>query len=423
VKNRLMPTAIVALVGAVVGSFIMMLYASTHFSNVAGPGNTPPAVSAAPLTSGGSDQDRIINAVKRTKPSVVAINVSVNGKQYIPVDPFLQQFFGQQGPYVAQPYRERGSGSGFVYDDKGDIVTNAHVARPPLPNAQVTDLTVVFPNNQRVKAHLVGANIGADIAVIRVDTKNLPPPLTLADSDKLQQGQWAIAIGEPYELQQSVTVGVVSAFDRSEPIQTETGQTITFKGLLQTSAPINPGNSGGPLIDINGNVIGINQSTLRGGAEGIGFAIPSNMVKRTVDQIIAHPGVQEPPAQAFLGVGLQQVTQGFRNQTGYRGQGGVAIVQVVSGSAADQAGINPGDVILKMNGKAYPDAQSMTNAISKMKPGDKVNLEIWSNGIKRNVQVTLGSRPSQTGMEQQGQPPDQQGQPPDQQGSPEDQNP
>lgn len=423
VKNRLMPTAIVALVGAVVGSFIMMLYASTHFSNVAGPGNTPPAVSAAPLTSGGSDQDRIINAVKRTKPSVVAINVSVNGKQYIPVDPFLQQFFGQQGPYVTQPYRERGSGSGFVYDDKGDIVTNAHVARPPLPNAQVTDLTVVFPNNQRVKARLIGANIGADIAVIRVDTKNLPPPLTLADSDKLQQGQWAIAIGEPYELQQSVTVGVVSAFDRSEPIQTETGQTMTFKGLLQTSAPINPGNSGGPLIDMNGDVIGINQSTLRGGAEGIGFAIPSNMVKRTVEQILAHPGVQEPPAQAFLGVALGPVTQGFRSQTGYHGQGGVGVGQVFSGSAADQAGINPGDVILKMNGKAYNDAPSLSAAISKMKPGDKVTFEIWSQGVKRDVQVTLGSRPSQSSYEQNGGPPDQQGVPPDQQGQPQDQNP
>jgi serine protease Do len=406
VNNRLMPTAIIALVGAVVGAFIMMLYASTHFSNVAGPGNTPPAVSAAPLYSGGSDQDRIVNAVKRTKPSVVSIDVSVNGKQYIPVDPFLQQFFGQAGPGVEQPYRERGSGSGFVYDDKGDIVTNAHVARPALPGAQSTDISVVFPNNQRAKAQLVGANVGADIAVIRVDTKNLPPPLPLADSDKLQQGQWAIAIGEPYELQQSVTVGVVSAFDRSEPIQTETGQTLTFKGLLQTSAPINPGNSGGPLIDMNGNVIGVNQSTLRGGAEGIGFAIPSNTVKRTVEQIIAHPGIQEPPAQAFLGVGLGPVNKGFRNQTGYRGQGGVGVDQVMSGSAADQAGVNPGDVILKMNGKAYNDAQSLSSAIAKMKPGERITLEVWSQGVKHDVQVTLGARPSAQSSFQQ-LPPDQ----------------
>ncbi|HEY9179130.1 MAG TPA: PDZ domain-containing protein, partial [Candidatus Baltobacteraceae bacterium] len=150
--------------------------------------------------------------------------------------------------------------------------------------------------------------------------------------------------------------------------------------------------------------------------EGIGFAIPSNTVKRTVDQIIAHPGIQEPPAQAFLGVGLAQITQGFRNQTGYRGQGGVGIVQVISGSAADQAGLNPGDVILKANGKAYNDAQSLTSAISKLHPGDKVTLEVWSQGTKRLVQVTLGARPAQTGMEQQqGGPEDQQGAPPDQQ--------
>jgi S1-C subfamily serine protease len=421
-----MPTAIVALVGAIVGAFVMMLYASTHFSNIAGPNNTPPVVSAAPL-AGGSDQDRIINAVKRTKPSVVSINVSVNGKQYIPVDPFLQQFFGQSGPGIVQPYRERGSGSGFVFDTKGDIVTNAHVVRPPLPNAQVTDITVVFPNNTRAKAHLVAANLGADLAVIRVDTRSLPPALTLADSDRLQQGQWAIAIGEPYELEQSVTVGVVSAFNRNEPIQTETGQTMTFKGLLQTSAPINPGNSGGPLIDINGDVIGVNQSTLRGGAEGIGFAIPSNTVKRVVDDMIAHPGITQPPVQAFLGVGLAQITQGFRNQTGYRGEGGVGVTQVISGSSADQAGINPGDVILKVNGKAYGDPQTLSNAIAKLHAGDKVTVEVWSQGTKHLVTVTLGSRPAQSGFEQQqqGAPPDQQG--PDQQGpdqqQPPDQNP
>jgi serine protease Do len=408
VKNRLMPTAIVALVGAIVGAFVMMLYASTHFSNVAGPNNTPPAVSAAPLTSSGSDQEHIVNAVKRTKPSVVAITVTVNGKQYIPVDPLLQQFFGQQGPSIVQPFSGKASGSGFVFDDKGDIVTNAHVVRPPVPNAQVSNITVLFPNNTRATAKLIAANVGADLAVIRVDPKNLPPPLNLADSDRLQQGQWAIAIGEPYELQQSVSVGVVSAFNRTEPIQTETGQTITFKGLLQTSAPINPGNSGGPLIDLNGDVIGVNQSTLRGGAEGIGFAIPSNTVKRTVDQMIAHPGITEPPVQAFLGVGLAPVTQGFRNQTNYRGQGGVGVTQVLSGSAADQAGINPGDVILRVNGKAYNDPQTLSSVIAKMHAGDKVTLEVWSNGNKRLVTVTLGSRPAQSGYQQQ-QGPDQQG--------------
>lgn len=406
-----MPTAIIALVGAIIGAFIMMLYASTHFPNVAGPNNTPPAAMAAPLTgAGGSDQERIVNAVKRVKPSVVAITVTVNGKQYVPVDPFLQQFFGQQGPGVVQPFKGKDSGSGFLFDNKGDIVTNAHVVRPPVPNAQVSDITVTFPDNTRAKAKLLAANIGADLAVLRIDTKKLPSPLTLADSDKLQQGQWAIAIGEPYELQQSVTVGVVSAFHRDETIsgqETGSGQPMTFKGLLQTSAPINPGNSGGPLIDMNGDVIGVNQSTLRGGAEGIGFAIPSNTVKQVVDQMIAHPGITTPPAEAFLGVVLGQVTQGFRNQSGYRGRGGVAVYQVASGSPADQAGINPGDVILRMNGKAYDSNKALADAIAKMHSGDKVRLEIWSlnSGAKSLVTVTLGSRPAQTGYEQQ--PPDE----------------
>ncbi len=395
-RNRVLPTAIVALVGAVVGSFVMMLYASTHFTSVAGPNNTPPAVSAAPLT-GGSDQDRIVNAVKRTKPSVVAVNIEVNGKQFIPVDPFLQQFLGQQGPGIVQPFRGRASGSGFVFDDKGDIVTNAHVARPDVPNAQVSSLTVTFPNGTKANAKLIAANVGADLAVIRVDTKNLPPPLQLADSDKLQQGQWAIAIGEPYELQQSVSVGVVSAFNRSEPIQTEAGQTLTFKGLMQTSAPINPGNSGGPLIDVNGDVIGVNQSTLRGGAEGIGFAIPSNTVRRVVADMIAHPGITQPPVQAFLGVGLAPITQGFRSQANYHGQGGVGISQVVSGSSADQAGLNPGDVILQMNGKTYNSPADLQKAIRAMHAGQKVNLEVWSGGTKRLVTLTLGSAPPGAG--------------------------
>jgi len=264
-------------------------------------------------------------------------------------------------------------------------------------------MTVTFPNGTHANARLIAANIGADLAVVRVDTKNIPPPLSLADSDRLQQGQWAIAIGEPYELQQSVAVGVVSAFNRSEPIQTETGQTLTFKGLMQTSAPINPGNSGGPLIDVNGEVIGVNQSTLRGGAEGIGFAIPSNTVRRVVAEMIAHPGITQPPVQAFLGVGLAPITQGFRSQTNYRGDGGVGVAQVVSGSAADQAGLNPGDVILKLNGKSYNNPADLQNAIRTLHAGPKVTIEVWSqqSGAKRLVTITLGSAPAGTGLEQQ----------------------
>jgi len=373
----------------------MMLYASSHYGDPSG--HLPPAVIAAPL-SGGSDQERIVNAVKRVKPSVVAIDVTVNGQVYQPIDPFLQQFFGQQGPGVMQPFRARDSGSGFIY--QGYIVTNAHVIRPPVQGASVNTITVLFPTGQKATARLIGANLGADLAVLRVESARLPPSLALGDSDHLQQGQWAIAIGEPYELQQSVTVGVVSAFNRSEPIINEQGQEMDFKGLLQTSAPINMGNSGGPLVDVNGDVIGVNQSTLRGGAQGIGFAIPSNTVRRIVDQIIAHPGLSQGTNEAYMGVLLQDVTQGFRNQSGYHGQGGVGIVQVISGSPADQAGLQPGDVVLKLNGTAYGSSSSLSDATKKLRPGSRANLEVWSQGSKRLVGMTLTERPAAVPVQQ-----------------------
>src|SRR6202166_3219112 len=162
-KNRILPTAIVALVGAIIGSFAMMLYASTHFANVAGPGNTPPALSAAPIYSGTSDQDRIVSAVKRVAPSVVALNVTVNGQQFVPADPFSQMFRGQT-PCRIQSYRARASGSGFVVSRDGLIVTNAHVVRPP-NGGSVSKIEVVFQNNDRVAGHVYGMNVGADVAL------------------------------------------------------------------------------------------------------------------------------------------------------------------------------------------------------------------------------------------------------------------
>jgi serine protease Do len=401
-KNRILPAIIMGLAGAVVGSFVMLLYASTHFAGIAGPHNSAPPVSAAPLT-GVSDQDRIVSAVKRTKASVVAIQVEINGQQYIPVDPLLQQFFGNQGPGVEQQYQGRASGSGFVYDSQGDIVTNAHVVTPP-QGGHITKLTVIFANGDKVPAHVVAENIGADIAIVKVDNyAKLPPPLQLADSDRLEQGQWAIAIGEPLELQQTVTVGVVSALDREEEISTENGGTaIDFKGLLQTSAPINAGNSGGPLIDIDGRVIGINQSTVRSAyAQGIGFAIPSNTVRRVVADLEAHPGIYQGTGQGFVGVVLEDLNSGLRNQIGYTGTGGVAIYEVQSGSPADTAGLQPGDVVISADGKAFNSEATLRNYIGAKKPGQDLRLDVWSQGNRKLVVVKLAERPAAQPIQQQ----------------------
>jgi serine protease Do len=404
VKSRVMPTLIVGLVGAVIGSFIMMLYASTHFANIAGPNNTPPAVVAAPLgrnVSGVSDQTRIVSAVKRTKASVVAITEDVNGQQFVPVDPFFQQFFGG-GPGTVQKYSGKASGSGFVYDTQGDIITNAHVVRPPTGGAaQISNLKVIFANGDRVPAHVVAADIGADLALIRVDGYHkLPPPLQLADSDKLEQGQWAIAIGEPYELQQTVTLGVVSAFNRNEQVN-EGNLDYDFKGLLQTSAPINPGNSGGPLVDIDGQVIGVNQLTNEG-AQGIGFAIPSNTVRRVAADLLKNPGVHQGTNTGFAGFAPADLTSGIKNQIGYEGTDGLAVVEVVPGSPADKAGMEPGDVVLSADGKSFNKASDLRNYIGSRKPGDVIRFEVWSQGVKKMVAVTLEEKPAGLPAQQQG---------------------
>ncbi len=417
-KNRILPTLIVGLAGAVIGSFLMMLYASGHFGGATGPDRTPPALAAVPL-SGVSDQDRIVSAVKRTKSSVVAITEQVNGQEVVPADPFFQQFFGGQGPGIVQPYRGEASGSGFVVDDKGDIVTNAHVLQPP-NGGKVTKLTVVFANGDRMPARVVAYNLAADVGLLRVENySKLPPPLELGDSNKLEQGQWAIAIGEPLQLQQTVTVGVVSAFNRSEPIPTENGGEIDFKGLLQTSAPINPGNSGGPLIDIDGRVIGMNQSTVKSAyAQGIGFAIPSNTVRNVVASLQRNPGAHQGTDTGFLGIYMANLTAGVKNQIGYNGNGGVAVQQVFSGSPADQAGIQPGDVILQADGKDYTSIKDLHDYIASKKPGDTIRLNVWSGGVKKFVAIKLGETPAEQPVSAEQQPQQGQQQPPDDQQQP-----
>ncbi len=395
----------IGLVGAIVGSFAMMLYASTHFAGIAGPGNTPPAVSAAPLVSGTSDQDRIVSAVKRVSPSVVAINVSVNGQRWMPVDPF-SQFFGQQGGQgQVRSYHARASGSGFVYSKDGLIVTNAHVVRPP-SGGNVSKIEVVFPNGDRVPAHLYAMNIGVDLALLKVDGYGkLPPPVEIADSSRLQAGQWAIAIGQPFELKQSVTVGVVSGFNRDEPIQNENGAVQEFKGLMQTSAPINPGNSGGPLIDVEGRLIGVNQSTAnpQAGAQGIGFAIPANEVREQVALLEKNPGTHQGTNMGYIGAALATVTPDLGVQLNYQGKG-VAVEQVIQGGPADQAGMQPGDVIQKVNGKDVTSNDDVVSTIKATKPGESISFQVWSGGVKRLVNVKVTERPADAAVApQQGQ--------------------
>jgi serine protease Do len=412
-KSRFFGTAVVGLIGAILGSFSMMLFASTHFANVAGPGNTPPNVSAAPLpVQGGSDQERIVNAVKRVEPSVVSLLVTVNGSRVVPSDPFQQFFGGGGGPVVRQPFQERASGSGFVYRSDGLILTNSHV----VPKG-VSQITVVFANGDHVPGHLYSSNPAVDVALVKVDNyAKLPPPVEFGDSSKLNAGQWAIAVGEPFELKQSVSVGVVSGFNRDEPIQDDSGNAHLFRGMLQTSAPINPGNSGGPLVDDQGRLIGVNQSTAnpQAGAQGIGFAIPSNLVRETAAELEHSQGKTldadgTGTGVGYLGVGLGALDSNIRAQINYPASAGdgAVIEQIPPNGPAAKADLSPGDVIQKINDTDVTKPDDVINVVKGMKPGQTVRLQVWSQGTKKLVVLTLGEQPADVYLQQQQQQQDQ----------------
>jgi putative serine protease PepD len=259
-------------------------------------------------------------------------------------------------------------GTGWVYDTAGHIVTNAHVVEG------ASSVQVTFSDGTTANASVVGQDVSSDIAVLKVsgDVSKLTP-LTLGDSSAAAVGDGVVAIGDPFGLTDTVTSGIVSAVNRE--IQSPNGTPI--EGAIQTDAAINHGNSGGPLFDLQGRVIGITSQieSDSGGSDGVGFAIPSNMVKSVVSQLLATGSVKH----AFLGVEPQTAT------------GGVKIASVQSGTAAAKAGLKAGDVITAVDGKATPTAPSLRAVIDSDKPGDKITLTVKRNGRTLTVKATLGS--------------------------------
>jgi S1-C subfamily serine protease len=284
-------------------------------------------------------------------------------------------------PRVVQIETPDGLGSGVAYDDKGDIVTNAHVV------GTHKTFTVTLAGGDHHPAKLVGAYPPDDLAVIRLEPvpSNAPAAAPLADSSKLQVGQFALAIGNPLGLRSSVTNGIVSSLGRTVP----EGNGAVITSAIQTSAPINPGNSGGALVDLDGAVIGI--PTLAaidpelGGsaAPGIGFAIPSNTVKRIADQLIA-TGKVTNSGRAFLGVSIA---------TGATGEG-VVVASVQKSGPAAAAGIQPGDVILQVAGQPTPTADALSTVLATLKPGQTVKVEVrHPDGSTDTVNVKLAQNP------------------------------
>ncbi len=371
------------------------------------------------------DERNTVEVFQRYGPSVVAINVTVRGEQVDPfqgfpeemIPPRFREFFGFP---ERSPRRRQGAGSGFVIDDAMHIVTNYHVVRTALrqdgtellPQATVE---VIFPGRDPIPARVVGANALYDLALLQPEDLGTVPddvePIPLADSDRVLVGQKAIAIGNPFGLHSTVTTGIVSALGRDLP-----GVGQLEIPMIQTDAAINPGNSGGPLLNSRGEVVGVNTAILPGlgvggqrGFIGIGFAVPSNLLRESLDDLVAG-GLVDLTSRARLGVsviGLGGYPEEVR-RTLRLPEKGVMIVAVERGGPAEEAGLRGagfrvdvddqmlpagGDVIVAVNGEEVADARTLQRMVFARKAGETVRLTVWRDGETRDVEVELREVP------------------------------
>lgn len=322
--------------------------------------------------------DTIQNIVKQTGPAVVKIETEIKTQsRYDPFlnNPFFREFFGDQ--YKIQPEIGKALGSGFTVTKDGYIVTNYHVV------AGATKISVYLTSRKDpYEAKLVGSDEQLDLAVLKIDAGDDLPFLTFGDSNKLGAGSWVIAIGNPYGLDHTVTVGVISA--KGRPININGNQ---FTDLLQTDASINPGNSGGPLINLQGEVIGIN-TAINAQAQGIGFAIPSSTVTQVLDQLKNDGKVIRP----WLGVYMQPITKELAGYFGLKEPEGVLINAVVEGSPAQKAGLKRGDIILEYNKKKINDPDAIKKEVTNTKIGDNVVLLVYRDGNTLYVPVKIEAK-------------------------------
>jgi serine protease Do/serine protease DegQ len=342
-----------------------------------------------PADAGGVPMPSLAPIVKRASPAVV--NIATRGTvtdrgQRNPLleDPFFRRFFDvpEQGP---RQHQFQSAGSGVVVDAKqGLIITNAHVVE------NATEITVTTIDGRDYKATVVGSDAASDVAVVKVKDAKLAE-IALGDSSKAEVGDFVLAIGNPFGLQHTVTYGIVSALGRSG-INPD-----GYEDFIQTDASINPGNSGGALVNLRGELIGINSAILSrsGGNIGIGFAIPSNMVRSVMDQLVKYGEVK----RGILGVNIQTVTPDLADKLGAADLQGAFVQQVVEGSAADKAGIKAGDVITTVNGSAVRSAAELRNRIGLMRIGESVDLGLVRDGKPKHVTAIVQSRAAGGGEE------------------------
>lgn len=339
-----------------------------------------------------------VSIAKKISPSVVSLKVEKQVANELELggspfddssnpfnDELLKRFFGERVPDLSrqrqapsQKHHVVGQGSGFVISHDGFILTNHHVV------SDASKVVVTFADGRELPAKVVGSDSQTDVAVIKVDAKNLPV-LPLGDSSKAQVGEWVLASGAPFGLTHTLTAGIISAVGRNSV------GINNYENFIQTDAAINPGNSGGPLVNLRGEVIGINSAIVSrsGGSMGVGFAIPINMAKQIYEQILNHGSV----VRGYLGVMIQSLNQDLAEQFGLKDTHGVLVGDVQKGTPGEKAGLKQGDVIVELDGKPIDDIGSFRNSVAMKAPSSKINLTVIRDGQRVVVAATLDKLP------------------------------
>ncbi len=337
--------------------------------------------------SGGDNVNFIATAVQKVGPAVVRINATrkvANPISDALKNPLLRRFFGEDEQPIPQERIERGTGSGFILSEDGELLTNAHVV------ADTDTVQVTLKDGRTFEGKVVGVDSVTDVAVVKIKANRLPI-VKLGNSQNLIPGQWAIAIGNPLGLDNTVTIGIISATDRTS---TQVGVPDKRVSFIQTDAAINPGNSGGPLLNAQGEVIGVN-TAIRADAQGLGFAIPIETAARIANELFTKGRVEHP----FLGIEMadlspvrkQQINQ--ENQLNIQQEVGIVIKGVTDDSPAKRGGLLPGDVIQKVNGKPVKISAQVQKLVESSKVGDILVIEVNRSGKIQTFKVQSGVYP------------------------------
>jgi len=347
------------------------------------------SVNDQPVSHDGKAVTSFAPVIKKVTPSVVKVFVTTKGKTMPNVDfpalddPFFRRFFGDDSGRQGgnrrslQTPKEHGLGSGVIVTKDGYILTNNHV----VDNAD--EVKVAFHDGREMTAKIVGKDPKSDVAVLKVDAKDLPA-IDLADSDKTEVGDLVLAIGNPFGVGQTVTMGIISAKDRGN-------LGLDYEDFIQTDAAINPGNSGGALVDADGRLIGINTAILSrsGGSQGIGFAVPANLARNVMESLVKDGRV----VRSYLGVNIQDLTPALAQEFDLKNASGVVVSDIVAKSPAEKAGVKTGDVITEFNGKSVADSRHLKLQVSQTAPGTKASVKVLREGKPRTIEVVLKELP------------------------------